>query len=51
MEVITIAQLQQPVHAEKQVALSEADKACWYSAEKGADIVALPEMFCCPYET
>lgn len=35
----------------KTEALLLAEKACMEAAERGADMVCLPEMFCCPYET
>ncbi len=35
----------------KTEALLKAEKACMEAAEIGADMVCLPEMFCCPYET
>ena len=35
----------------KTEALLKAERACMEAAEIGADMVCLPEMFCCPYET
>jgi len=35
----------------KTEALLLAERACMEAAEIGADMVCLPEMFCCPYET
>lgn len=37
--------------AYRAAALREAEKACREGAERGADLVTLPEMFCCPYES
>ena len=35
----------------KTEALLQAERACMEAKEAGADMVCLPEMFCCPYET
>ena len=35
----------------KTEALLKAERACMKAKEIGADMVCLPEMFCCPYET
>ena len=35
----------------KTEALLKAERACMEAKEIGADMVCLPEMFCCPYET
>ncbi|MBR4862184.1 MAG: carbon-nitrogen hydrolase family protein [Firmicutes bacterium] len=35
----------------KTEALLKAERACMEAKEVGADMVCLPEMFCCPYET
>ena len=34
----------------RESALLEAEKACRKASEEGADMAALPEMFCCPYQ-
>ncbi len=38
-----------PVH--KEEALAKAEAACEQAVREGAQLLALPEMFCCPYET
>lgn len=48
---IRIAQLQLPVFTSKDDTYSYVTAACEKAAEAGADLIALPEMFCCPYET
>lgn len=50
MNPVKIAQIQMPVFADKEDTLAYVEKACVRAAEAGADIVALPEMFCCPYD-
>lgn len=35
----------------KTEALLKVERACMEAAKIGADMVCLPEMFCCPYET
>lgn len=47
---LTIAQLQLPVWPDQARTLSHMAEAVSEAASKGADFVALPEMFCCPYE-
>jgi predicted amidohydrolase len=49
--IIKTAQIQMPVITELAVLQAYLDKNISYAAENGADIVLLPEMFCCPYET
>lgn len=44
-----IAICQMPVAADKQKNISTATGYIEEAADKGADIVILPEMFCCPY--
>ena len=50
-DIIRIYQAQTTVPADKQLALSLVEQVCTEAAEKGCDMVTLPEMFCCPYET
>ena len=49
--MIRIAQLQLPVYSDLQATYSHVTEACEQAAAAGADLIALPEMFCCPYET
>ncbi len=49
--MIRIAQLQLPVFAFKEDTYTHVTAACEKAAAAGADLIALPEMFCCPYET
>ena len=46
---LTIAQLQLPVFPDKARCLDQMAAACARAAGAGADLIALPEMFCCPY--
>ena len=46
-----IAQLQLPVLEDKTANLRALEPWMARAADGGADLVALPEMFCCPYET
>lgn len=48
---VKIMQAQMAVSAEKEEALHNVRKACEQAAEARADLLMLPEMFCCPYET
>ena len=48
---VTIAQLQLPVPADLSRCLEQMQDACVRAAGAGADLIALPEMFCCPYAT
>lgn len=48
---IRIAQLQLPVYTNKEDTYIHVTAACEKAAAAGADLIALPEMFCCPYET
>lgn len=50
MSTVRIAQLQLSVLPDKEESLARMERACARAAEQGADLVALPEMFCCPYE-
>lgn len=47
----TIGLCQMPVCADKEKNLATAERFCAQAARQGADIVVLPEMFCCPYDT
>ncbi len=51
MHTIRIAQLQLPVPVDTRQALAAAATACQDAVAKEVDLVALPEMFCCPYDT
>lgn len=44
-----IAQIQMPVSADKSESINYIRKTIKDAADKGADFVALPEMFFCPY--
>ena len=48
---VKIAQIQHMVHKDKADTAEMLKKECEAAAGQNADIVALPEMFCCPYET
>ncbi|MCI8633620.1 MAG: carbon-nitrogen hydrolase family protein [Lachnospiraceae bacterium] len=48
--VLTIAQLQLPVWPDQAKTLAHMSEAVSQAAAQGADLIALPEMFCCPYE-
>jgi len=50
MNVLKTAQLQTLVRADTDETLRAAETAVAAAADRGADLVALPEMFCCPYE-
>ena len=47
---IRIAQLQLPVFPSKEDTYNCVAAACEKAAAAGADLITLPEMFCCPYE-
>lgn len=51
MDTIRIYQAQTRVPADKKDALDIAAAAVADAADRGADLAALPEMFCCPYDT
>lgn len=51
MDTLKLYQAQMRVPADTEAALSAAAEAMERAASLGADMVALPEMFCCPYET
>ena len=46
-----ILQWQMTVPRDAREALARAEKGCVEAKRLGADLLALPEMFCCPYET
>lgn len=48
---LRIYQRQLTVPRDASAALELAGEACRLACEAGADLAALPEMFCCPYET
>ncbi len=50
MKKLRILQLQLPVAADKRENLRVLRERMEAEADSGADLVALPEMFCCPYE-
>lgn len=45
-----IALVQMHVHHDKQKNIDSAIKNIQSAANRGADIIVLPEMFCCPYD-
>lgn len=47
---LNIAMLQLPVTADKEENLKRARAALHRAGEGGAELVVLPEMFCCPYD-
>ena len=51
MDKIKLYQAQMLVPTETEAALDRAGEAMARAAALGADLVALPEMFCCPYDT
>lgn len=51
MEKLRIAQCQLPVPAGKEETLVQVERAVSEGVSRNADLVALPEMFCCPYKT
>lgn len=48
---VKILQYQMKVPAKKEEALEAVERACEHAAYLHADLLALPEMFCCPYVT
>lgn len=50
MTVIKIAQLQLPVPEDKADAVAQMEEVVASISEDGIDLVALPEMFACPYD-
>ena len=50
-QTLRVFQRQMPVPDNPAEALSRAEDACRDARAAGADLLALPEMFCCPYET
>lgn len=46
-----ISLLQLPVSPDKKANLSQAAQAVSCAKSRGCDLVILPEMFCCPYDT
>ena len=50
-DTITILQAQTRVPARKEETLAILERCCAAASERGADLLALGEMFCCPYET
>jgi len=51
MDALKLYQAQMRVPDDPEAALAAAAEAMERAADRGADMVALPEMFCCPYET
>ena len=49
--MLRVLQWQMRVPREKKEALEQAKAGCEEAKRRGADLLALPEMFCCPYET
>ena len=50
-DVIAILQAQTRVSVRKEETLESLERCCKAAVEEGADLLALGEMFCCPYET
>ena len=50
-DTITILQVQTRVPARKEETLAILERCCLAASERGADLLALGEMFCCPYAT
>ena len=50
MTTIKIAQLQLPVFEKKSDTLAQLEQTVAKIAEQKIDLIALPEMFCCPYD-
>ena len=51
MRTLKILQAQMKVPVHKEEALAKAEAACEQAVREGAQLLTLPEMFCCPYET
>ena len=51
MKLLTVAQLQTQVSDQKENNLSPLDGLFRRAKDAGADVICLPEMFSCPYET
>lgn len=51
MRNFRIAQAQMSVNADRERCLESVEKAARRCREEGADLLALPEMFACPYST
>ena len=51
MSKIRIAQAQMKVMPSVELSFKEAEKYLLKAKEENADMLCLPEMFCCPYET
>ena len=49
-DTIKIAQIQLQVLADKSASIAQAEEFCARAAKSCVDLIALPEMFCCPYE-
>ena len=49
--ILRVLQWQMSVPEDPEQALARAEDGCRRAKELGADLLALPEMFCCPYET
>ena len=47
---LTIAQIQMQVARDKGANIAHAERLIREAAQRGAELVMLPEMFCCPYE-
>lgn len=50
MTVLRIAQAQIPVYTQKQRLTELLRETAGNAVREGADLLALPEMFCCPYD-
>lgn len=51
MKHIKVAMLQIKVHADKMKNIQQADALIGSLAQEQPDLITLPEMFCCPYQT
>lgn len=51
MRTLRIAQAQSPVYTDREQICSFLMHIAGQASQKGARLLALPEMFCCPYDT
>lgn len=49
-DTLKIAQIQLQVLADQTESLAQLEELCHRAAKSSVDMIALPEMFCCPYE-
>lgn len=50
MTVLKIAQAQMNIHTDKEQSISSLRRSAERAVRNSADLLALPEMFCCPYD-